>query len=36
MNDIVPYLERIRARFDEPEMQTAFRGLHKTLPVDVS
>jgi len=31
MDDIISYLERLRARFDEPEMQTAFRGFHKTL-----
>ncbi len=31
MIDILSYLERLRARFDEPEMQTAFRGFHKTL-----
>jgi len=31
MNDIVPYMERVRARFDEPEMQKAFCGFHKTL-----
>lgn len=31
MADIVPYLERLRARFDEPAMQAAFRGFHKTM-----
>jgi putative sterol carrier protein len=31
MADIVPYLERLRARFDEPSMQNAFRGFHKTM-----
>src|SRR5258708_12518516 len=31
MADIVPYLERVRARFEEPEMQATFRGFNKTL-----
>ncbi len=31
MADIVPYLERVRARFEEPEMQAEFRGFNKTL-----
>lgn len=31
MADIVPYLERIRARFAQPEMQAAFRGFTKTM-----
>jgi putative sterol carrier protein len=31
MADIVPYLERVRARFEEPEIQATFRGFNKTL-----
>ena len=31
MTDIVSSLERLRARFDEPQMQAAFRGFHKAL-----
>jgi putative sterol carrier protein len=31
MADIVPYLERIRARFEQPEMKQAFQGFNKTL-----
>lgn len=31
MTDIVPYLERLRARFAQPEMQATFRGFKKTL-----
>ena len=31
MADIVPYLERIRARFDEPETQAAFQGFARTI-----
>jgi len=31
MADIVPYLERIRARFDQPETQAAFQGFNKTI-----
>jgi putative sterol carrier protein len=31
MADIVPYLERIRARFEQPEMKQAFQGYNKTL-----
>lgn len=31
MADIVPYLERVRARFDLPEMRQAFQGFVKTI-----
>ncbi len=31
MTDIVPYLERIRARFDQPDIQASFQGFSKTL-----
>ncbi|HZU70833.1 MAG TPA: SCP2 sterol-binding domain-containing protein [Ktedonobacteraceae bacterium] len=31
MTDIVPYLERIRARFDQPDIQASFQGFAKTL-----
>ena len=31
MTDIVPYLERIRARFDQPDVQASFQGFAKTL-----
>ena len=31
MADIVPYLERIRARFDQPETRTAFQGFARTI-----
>ena len=31
MADIVPYLERIRDRFEQPEMKQAFQGFNKTL-----
>lgn len=31
MADIVPYLERIRARFDQPEIQASFQGFARTL-----
>lgn len=31
MADIVPYLERVRARFEQPEMRAEFRGFAKTL-----
>jgi putative sterol carrier protein len=31
MADIVPYLERIRDRFAQPEMQANFRGFRKTM-----
>lgn len=31
MADIVPYLERLCARFAQPEMQAAFRGFTKTM-----
>jgi putative sterol carrier protein len=31
MADIVPYLERICARFAQPEMRAAFRGFTKTM-----
>lgn len=31
MADIIPYLERLSARFAQPEMQAAFRGFAKTI-----
>lgn len=31
MADIVPYLEQLRARFAQPEMQATFRGFTKTM-----
>ena len=31
MTDILPYLEHIRARFDEPEMRAYFRGFARTI-----
>ena len=31
MADIVPYLESIRARFDESDIQAAFRGFARTI-----
>jgi len=31
MADIVPYLERIRARFEQPETRTAFQGFARTI-----
>jgi putative sterol carrier protein len=31
MADIVPYLERLCARFAQPEMRAAFRGFTKTM-----
>ncbi len=31
MADIVPYLERIRARFEEPETQSAFQGFARSI-----
>src|SRR5438445_7272986 len=31
MVDILPYLESIRARFDEPEMQATFHGFARTI-----
>jgi putative sterol carrier protein len=31
MADIVPYLERIRARFAQPEIQAAFHGFTRTI-----
>jgi putative sterol carrier protein len=31
MADIVPYLERIRARFEQPETKTAFAGFARTI-----
>lgn len=31
MADIVPYLERIRARFDQPETRAAFSGFARTI-----
>ena len=31
MADIVPYLESIRARFDQPETRAAFQGFARTI-----
>jgi putative sterol carrier protein len=31
MTDIVPYLERIRDRFDEPETRSAFQGFSRSI-----
>ncbi len=31
MADIVPYLERIRARLEQPEIKQAFQGFNKNL-----
>ena len=31
MADIVPYLESIRARFDQPETRVAFQGFARTI-----
>ena len=31
MADIVPYLESIRARFEQPETRAAFQGFAKTI-----
>ncbi len=31
MADIVPYLEGIRARFEQPETRTAFQGFARTI-----
>src|SRR5215469_3145235 len=31
MSDIVPYLERIRARFDQPETRSKFQGFARTI-----
>lgn len=31
MADIVPYLEYIRARFDQPETRAAFQGFARTI-----
>ena len=31
MVDIVPYLERIRARFEQPETRSAFQGFARSL-----
>jgi putative sterol carrier protein len=31
MADIVPYLERIRARFEQPETRAAFAGFARTI-----
>jgi putative sterol carrier protein len=31
MADIVPYLERIRARFDQQETQSAFQGFARSI-----
>src|SRR5712692_501169 len=31
MADIIPYLERIRARFEQPETRAAFQGFARTI-----
>ncbi len=31
MADILPYLESIRARFDQPDMQATFHGFARTI-----
>jgi putative sterol carrier protein len=31
MADIVPYLERIRARFEKPETQSTFQGFARSI-----
>jgi putative sterol carrier protein len=31
MADIVPYLERIRARFEQPEMRSEFQGFARII-----
>jgi putative sterol carrier protein len=31
MTEIVPYLERIRARFEQPEMRSAFQGFARSI-----
>jgi putative sterol carrier protein len=31
MADIVPYLERIRARFEQPQTQSAFQGFARSI-----
>lgn len=31
MADIVPYLERIRARFEQPETRSAFQGFARSI-----
>lgn len=31
MADIVPYLEHIRARFEQPETRSAFQGFARTI-----
>ena len=31
MAEIVPYLERIRARFDQPETRATFQGFDRTI-----
>ncbi|MGH2496673.1 MAG: SCP2 sterol-binding domain-containing protein [Ktedonobacteraceae bacterium] len=31
MADIVPYLERIRARFEQPETRATFQGFARTI-----
>ena len=31
MADIIPYLERIRARFEQPETREAFQGFARTI-----
>ena len=36
MADIVPYLERIRARFDQPETRATFQGFARTIQFDFS
>ncbi|HZS75244.1 MAG TPA: SCP2 sterol-binding domain-containing protein [Ktedonobacteraceae bacterium] len=31
MADILPYLERIRARFDQPDVRVSFQGFDRTI-----
>jgi len=31
MADILPYLERIRARFDQPDVRASFQGFDRTI-----
>jgi putative sterol carrier protein len=36
MTDILPYLERVRARFAEPTLQETFKHFNKTLLFELS
>jgi putative sterol carrier protein len=36
MADIVPYLERIRARFEQPETRAAFQGFARTIQFNLT